>query len=1019
MNLPIALEEKFQLEEFLNSIPKTQSNLLLHLWERISLPKDQIIKAGDFDHTPILYVESGRIKVLYTQNSNLVSLRSLEKNSLYGIKEIALGNLDHLVYQASENSVIYIIRIPLWKQTLASNDKLQKAWESFQDLCRLKDEIRIIPLFRKLPSDLIGEIAQKLIKKQVKQGKTLIEEGSKSTSIFFISKGKFKIKKSTWPKDFFSIVEEGSVIGEMGVLEKKERNATVIAQSDAVVYELLAKDAAEIFQKSEALFNSLKALSTSRKSNDLDPSKEELAGSFLDEAFEDRPTFVKKTNRIRPRYKTKRFPMMVEESAYQSGQACRQMILKFYGYDDQTTEDDTFPNLDSEINFGHWKDTFSKYGETYVLDYLKYKKDLEDIPFLIRWEGSRFACVISKTGSKILVADPSQGISEFEEFEFEAKIGRYAILPIPTNTRNRRKRLAFSFFPGILRYFLPFKKFIISGLIASFLIKMTEIIIPLINIYLIDNVMIHENTEYLIPVIFSVACLTFVQILLAYFRVNVMSFSMTRANQEIVMKFLDKLISLPIYFFEINKKGEILKRWEEIENVITFFSEQGTMRFLDLVFAIITLILFIFLSPLLLMIILILLVPEIVLVSHITPLLENETKKESLRSADSFSYFIETIHGFETVKNLGSTAVQRWEFEKRLISQLNVEARRLYYSNLLESSTLIFKLITNILILIVGTLQVYSGEITIGTMFAVIGLISYLRSPMISLVKEHINFQKAKLAWKRSQDFYSQESEFEDRERISKIEIPDIQKYIEFRKVNYHFTHSKRNFNLIDINLKIEIGKRYAFVGRSGSGKSTFIKLILGLYKCSEGEVLIDGTSLEDIWLPSYRKRIGLVSQENPILAGSIRENISLSNPHATLSEITEAAKLADIHDEIIQLPLGYDTELNDRSNNFSEGQKQKIAFARLILQNPSLIVLDEPTSHLDKDTEHIILSNLYERMVGRTIVNVAHRLDTIRAYDEIIVVEQGRFVERGTHRDLIRKKGIYHLLYSTQEAIR
>ncbi len=200
---------------------------------------------------------------------------------------------------------------------------------------------------------------------------------------------------------------------------------------------------------------------------------------------------------------------------------------------------------------------------------------------------------------------------------------------------------------------------------------------------------------------------------------------------------------------------------------------------------------------------------------------------------------------------------------------------------------------------------------------------------------------------------------------------------------------------------------------------STILKLLLGLYEPSQGEILLDGVLLSEIWTPSYRSKMGVLFQENPVLTGTIRDNISLGRPEATLSEVVEAAKLALIHEDISKLPLGYDTELSEKGMILSGGQKQRLALARIFLQKPSLLVLDEPTSAMDRETEEKILNNLHRVFKDKTIIVVAHRLDTIRNYDKIFVVETGKIEESGAHAELLQGNGIYHLLHSRQEAIR
>lgn len=318
-----------------------------------------------------------------------------------------------------------------------------------------------------------------------------------------------------------------------------------------------------------------------------------------------------------------------------------------------------------------------------------------------------------------------------------------------------------------------------------------------------------------------------------------------------------------------------------------------------------------------------------------------------------------------------------------------------------------------------GSLLILSDKLTLGTLYAIVGLITYIRSPLISLYDDFLKFQKANLAWNRLRSFESLDSEISDKDNLFKVDLPEVKGDIEFRNINFAYDNQKPESGIRNLSLKIQSGKKVAFVGRSGSGKSTIIKLLLGLYNPQQGEILVDEIPLNEIWLPSLRTKIGVCFQENPLISGTVRENISITKPEATLSEVVEAAKLACIHDDIVKLPLGYDTELADRGFSFSGGQKQRISLARLFLQRPTVLLLDEPTAALDKETELRILSHINSVFANATIITVAHRLDTIRHYDQIFVLERGKLDSKGRHKELLSKGGIYQLLHSKQEAIR
>lgn len=1007
-------------DDFLSTLTANDLKKFLSLFEFRSLVANDRMGGSELDPTPILIVETGRIQVKLKINEKELLIKTLTEGSFYGISEYSSDSLKKQLFQVEENSNVRVLPQIQFLRFIESDKNRKKLWSEYKEKVQLRDELRIHPYFRKLSNSEIQELSKVLIKRKITSGQILMKEGSKSSSLFFIRSGRFKVTKSTWQKDYFSFVEAGSVLGEMGVLEKKARNATVTAVEESFVYELSSKDADIFFKKSESLLITIRSIMSERKLNLGDSSDEDnFETSSIYE--EDKFHFLPKLKFSPPLRNQIRFPFLFQDGKSQSGDACRKMIFRYWGFSFADYDaDSTFPDFDPDIRPNHWKTSFGEEkGDCYFVNWKDHELELNNSPTINFFENSRYVVLKSIGKKRVLIMDPEFGEVNLSREEWEQKASDVVIYFIPKNKPEQNWELKNRFFAGLAEYFLPAIQYLKAGIVASFVIKGLEVFIPLVNLYLIDAVLLQENKEFFFPVILVVVLLSFSQSFLAYFRSNVIFFTSNRVNQTIAIRFLVKLISLPISFFERNRKGEILTRWEEIESVIMFFSDQGAMKFFDLLFSSLVFIIFLFLSPLLLVIIGFLILPEMLILRALTPKIIEETKKESLKKSETLSYFIETIHGFETIKNLGATYSHRWDFEKRLTTQLNSEGKKLFYSNLIFTNTEFFKQITVVIVMLVGSLLILKDQMTLGTLYAVIGLVAYIRNPIVSLYDDFLKFQKANVSWNRLRSFESLDSEMTDRDNLFKVDLPEVKGNIEFKNLSFSYDSQKPESGIRNLKIKIQAGKKVAFVGRSGSGKSTILKLILGLYNPQEGEIIIDDVSLDEIWLPSLRTKIGVLFQENPLIAGTVRENISITKPEATLSEVVEAAKLACIHDDIVKLPLGYDTEISERGFIFSGGQKQRVSLARLFLQKPNLLLLDEPTASLDKETEARILSHINAVFADATIITVAHRLDTIRNYDQIFVLERGKLEGKGTHRELLSKGGIYQLLHSKQEAIR
>ena len=346
--------------------------------------------------------------------------------------------------------------------------------------------------------------------------------------------------------------------------------------------------------------------------------------------------------------------------------------------------------------------------------------------------------------------------------------------------------------------------------------------------------------------------------------------------------------------------------------------------------------------------------------------------------------------------------------------KLFVDASRRAYHAMAQfhSSTSFVTDIFNVFILIAGGLFLYAGRISFGDYSTFIVSVNLFINPVNTLIGFMEQFQNGVSGFKRFVELMDQEPETDTPDAR---ELENVQGTIEFKNVTYAYDPSKEVLH--NINLRLEKGRKLALVGPSGGGKTTLCHLLPNFYKLREedGSILIDGMDIRGLTMESVRRNIGIVQQDVFLFAGTIRENILYGRPDAAEEEVFEAARRANIHDYIMTLEKGYDTEIGERGVNLSGGQKQRVAIARGFLKNPAILILHEATSALDNTTEVLIQQALDELCKGRTTLVVAHRLSTIRNADEIAVVINGRITERGSHEELVALGGTYKKLYALQ----
>ncbi|HTI94360.1 MAG TPA: ABC transporter ATP-binding protein [Puia sp.] len=477
----------------------------------------------------------------------------------------------------------------------------------------------------------------------------------------------------------------------------------------------------------------------------------------------------------------------------------------------------------------------------------------------------------------------------------------------------------------------------------------------------------------------------------------------------------EKILALPIGYFTERRKGDLISRMTndiyEIESSVVSTLE-GLIK--DPLTIIGYLAYMIYLSPHLSLFLLILLPVTGFLIGRISRTLKKQSKDASAKLGESLSVLDETLGGIRVIKGFGAESLLRKRFVQINDSLFRIRNKMNARRDLASPLTEVLGVVILTVILYYGgmlVLNTHSKGFSGGDLISYIAVFAMLINPAKTLSTSIFNIQRGAAAMERVEDLLKAPVTIHDDPNGRKLAT--FENRIEFRNVSFYYEDAGI---LEQIDLVVEKGKTIALVGSSGAGKSTLADLVPRFHDVTGGELLIDGVNIKDYSLRSVREQMSIVTQEPILFNDTIASNISLGKPDATREEIIRAAEIANAHNFIMQKEQGYETNIGDRGNKLSGGERQRLTIARAVLKNPPILILDEATSSLDTESERLVQDAINKMMEHRTSIVIAHRLSTIRHADEIIVLQKGRIVERGTHDELIRKQGFYNKLVEMQE---
>ncbi len=720
-----------------------------------------------------------------------------------------------------------------------------------------------------------------------------------------------------------------------------------------------------------------------------------------------------------------RYPFIRQLDAMQCGVACLAMVCARYGRRVSSESIDSLCRSTVEgVSLLGMSNAAERLGFHTLNARLSFGQLREaPLPAIAHWRQNHFVVVyaIDRRGRRVTVGDPAKGIVTMSAGEFmngwcstssggEERGVALLLEPTPAfssasaNAVPPKRSLRF-----LLGYLNRYKGYMAQIAMGLALGCVLQLILPFLTQYIVDLGIRHADIRLIWLILLGEMMIVAGRTVTDFIRSWLLIHISMRVNISLVSDFFIKLLSLPMGFFETKQMGDLLQRMNDHSRVQSFLTGQTlNVAFTVLSFLVFGSVLLIYDAAIFGVFMAGSAVYGLWTAMFLKrrKVLDYEYFEQQARNSNLTYRFITSM---QEIKLQDCERRRRWEWEDVQADQFAVELKSLRMSQTQQAGSIFINETKNILVTVLAATAVIDGGMTLGAMLAVQYIIGQLNSPVVQLMDFIYSLQDVKISLERINQIHDAAPEREGK-------IPtSFAGGIMLRDVSFRYNPHSPSKTIDSVSIDIPQGKVTAIVGASGSGKTTLLKLILGYYDTESGTIEAGGMNLARLNLRWWRKQCGVVMQDGVIFSESIARNIAVDDGEIDLPRLENAARLACIYDFVMSRPLRFNTAIGPDGSGLSQGQKQRILIARAIYRNPPFILLDEATNSLDANTERVIVENLAEFYRGRTVIVVAHRLSTVSAADNIVVLDHGKVIESGTHRQLTEARGAYYRLVKNQ----